>query len=146
MTTIVLNTATGAVSEYDWTFHSITPTHAGDALGLYALGGDNDAGRPIESRITTGKQLWGDSHKKMIGSVHLSMQAQGGGGATVFHGAAASWRYVFQLPDGAGVVRSPFGRGIRENYLGVSFENIQGAAFHLDQIEVLELPSRNRRI
>lgn len=53
MNTIVLNTLTGAVSEYDWPFQSLTPTHAGDVTGLYALGGDTDAGRPIDAHITT---------------------------------------------------------------------------------------------
>ena len=36
---IVMNTLTGAVSEYDnFGFQAVTPTMAGNATGLYALG------------------------------------------------------------------------------------------------------------
>ena len=52
MNTIACNTLTGAVSEYTgFGFQSLTPTHAGSANGLFALGGDTDAGLPIVANI-----------------------------------------------------------------------------------------------
>lgn len=144
MTTIVLNTMTGAVSEYDWQFQSITPSHAGDASGLYALGGDLDAGQPVQARIKTGTLLWGSSLKKLIAAVYLAMVGQGTGRLTV-HGRSGAWPYEFPL-RADGVSRADPGRGIRENYLAFTFENQQGGAFTLDSIEVADIPSKQRRI
>lgn len=144
MTTIVLNLLTNAVTEYDWKFQSITPTHAGDASGLYELGGDTDAGEDINSRVSTGLTLWGASLKKLLGFVYLSMDGAGSAALTVV-GAKASWRYEFPIRD-TGESRCQVGRGIRENYLGLTLENISGADFSLDRIEVLESTSKTRRI
>lgn len=144
MNTIVLNTSTGAVSEYDWQFQSISPTHAGDAVGLYELGGDTDLGQPIAARITTARLQWGASLKKRIDAVYLSMTGVGQGRLTV-HGHAGSWSYAFPILA-AGVSRSVPGKGIRENYLAFSVENLGGGAFALDSIEALDAPSKTRRI
>ena len=144
MTTIVLNTALGAVSEYDWQFQSITPTHAGDAAGLFALGGDDDAGLPIQAQLKTARKVWDTTLKKSIAAIYLSMWGAGEAALTV-HGATGSWRYTFPvLPSG--VSRALVGRGVRENYLALSLENIAGAAFSLDRIELLDKASSSRRI
>ena len=75
---IVMNTLTGAVSEYDnYAFDSMADTKAGSATGLYAIGGDTDAGITITGEIVTGKPLWGDQHKKHIEAVWLSMKGEG---------------------------------------------------------------------
>lgn len=144
MKTIVLNTALGAVSEYDWQFQSITPTHAGDAAGLFALGGDDDAGLPIQAELKTARKVWDTTLKKSIAAVYLSLWGAGDAAVTV-HGATGQWRYTFPV-RASGVSRALVGRGIRENYLALSLENIAGAAFSLDRIELLDQASRSRRI
>ena len=143
MTTIVLNTLTSAVTEYDWAFQSITPTHAGDASGLYELGGDTDAGLEIDARIDTGQRMWGESLKRSISAVFVAARGVGQCALTV-HGQAAAWRYQFPIRP-SGVSRSPVGKGIRENYIGFALENTDGAAFSLDRIEVLDVTSTSRR-
>lgn len=144
MNTIVLNTLTGAVTEYsNFDFQSITPTHAGSDTGLYALGGNLDVAAIIVSTATTGKTLWGSDLKKMLGLVFIAMQGTGNAALTVI-GKAASYTYAFAVLA-AGVSRSQPGKGIRENYLAFSFSNPDGADFRLDQIEVTVNPSTTRR-
>ena len=145
MNTIVMNTLTGAVSEYDgFGFQSITPTHAGSATGLFTLGGDTDDGRPVVANVVTGKQLWGGTLKKTAQMVYFSLKGSGTSTMTVT-GENASYSYPFPVrPDGQS--RSKPGLGIRENYLAFGYSNTDGAAFQLDRIEVLVAQSKNRRV
>ena len=145
MNTIVMNTLTGAVSEYDgFAFQSITPAHAASVMGLFALGGEDDAGNPIVSTITTGKAQQGSSLKKMLAAVYFAMKGTGASTLTV-HGEQASYAYPF-TGSPAGVARVRTGRGIRENYLAFAYSNTDGATFQLDKMEVLVAESKNRRI
>lgn len=143
MTTIVLNTQTGAVSEYGWTFQSITPTHAGSSVGLYALGGNTDDGAPIVASAVTGKKLFGTSLRKVLSMVFFAIRGSGTSTLTVA-GESASWSYTFPV-QANGASRSAPGRGIRENYLSFGYSNTDGAAFELDRIEVDSIPSTSRR-
>lgn len=144
--TIVMNTLTGAVTEYDWTFQSITPGHAGDATGLYALGGSTDAGRPIVATVTTGTKHWGGTLKKFIAGVYFAMRGTGTGKLTVHCPTEdVSFSYLFPVRS-SGESRAVTGRGIRENYLAFTFQNPDGDDFALDRIEVLSSPSTTRRI
>lgn len=145
MNTIVCNTLNGAVSEYTrHDFQSITPTHAGSALGLYAFGGDTDDGLPIVSDIRLPPTLRGSTLKKHLDMVYLSMTGTGSAQLTVF-GKTENWTYQFPLRD-SGQTRCKPGGGIRENYLGFGLTTPQGQAFTLDRVEVLLLESKNRRV
>ena len=145
MNAISFNTLTGAVSEYTgFGFQSITPTHAGSATGLFALGGDTDAGLPIVAHVVTGKQLWGGSLKKTAQMVYFSLKGSGTSTMTVV-GERQSHSYPFPVrPDGQS--RSVPGKGLRENYLAFGYSNSDGADFQLDRIEVLVAESKNRRV
>lgn len=143
---LVTNTLTGAVSEYTrHDFQSITPTHGGSATGLYALGGDTDAGLPIQSALRLPVTLRENTLKQQIAMVYLSMQGQGEAEFTVFGSSAQAWSYPFPLRD-SGQTRCPVGKGIRENYLGFGLSNPTGQAFTLDRVEVLSIKSKTRRV
>ena len=145
MNTIVCNTLTGAVSEYTrHNFQSITPTHGGSAAGLFALGGNTDAGLPIVASIKLPPTLRESTLKKRLGMVYLSMTGTGSAQLMVL-GKTQNWPYSFALRD-SGQTRCPVGGGIRENYLGFGLSNPQGQAFTLDRVEVLLLESKKRRI
>jgi hypothetical protein len=145
MNAIAFNTMTGAVSEYTgFGFQSITPTHAGSATGLFTLGGDTDAGLPIVATVTTGKQLWGGTLKKVAQMVYFSLKGSGTSTMAVV-GENASHSYPFPVRD-TGQSRSKPGLGIRENYLAFGYSNTDGADFQLDRIEVLVAESKNRRV
>lgn len=143
---IVLNTLTGAVSEYTrHAFHSLTPTHAGAATGLYEFGGDTDDGLPIVSSIRLPATLRESTLKKHLSMVYVSMQGQGEAQLTVHGPGATQWDYGFPLRT-SGQTRCAVGRGIRENYLGFGLGNPDGQAFTLDRVEVLVHESKNRRV
>lgn len=143
--TIVLNTRTGAVSEYDaFAFQSLTPTHAGTATGLYALGGDTDDGLPIVATVITGKTTWGTTLKKFLDFVYFSLKGSGTSSMTVF-GETTNNVYTFPVSS-TGESRSKPGRGIRENYLAFGYSNTDGADFQLDRIEVPIGEAKTRRV
>ena len=145
MNTIICNTLTGAVSEYTgFSFQSITPTHAGDAAGLFALGGDTDNGQPIVSTIRLPKTLREDTRKTFIEMVYASIRGDGAAELTV-HAPTLDHKYRFMLRP-SGQTRCPVGRGIRENYLGLSISTPHGQSFSLDRVEVLERKSTTRRV
>lgn len=145
MNTIILNTQTGAVSEYtNYAFQSITPTHAGNASGLFAFGGDLDIAQPIVGQFQTATKLRSTTLKKMLEMVYLSMKAEGDAYLTVF-GEYDSWTYCFPVRD-SGQSRCVVGRGIRENYLGLGFAKSDGAYFTIDRIEPLMHESKTRRV
>lgn len=145
MAAIVLNTLTGAVSEYSgFDFQSITPAHAGSTLGLYALGGNTDAGNPIAASILTGKTSLGGSIKKYVRMVYFSMRGAGNGVLTV-RGQSGTWTYTFPVLSTRQSRCKP-GMGIRENYLAFGYSNVGGADFQVDRIEVDINESKARRI
>lgn len=144
MTSIVVNTLTGAVSEYDWTFQSITPTHAGDAMGLFLLGGNTDNGNLIVGRIQTGKLSWGGSLKKYLGKLFFGLKGDGVFRAHV-SGENDDYTYNFAAAY-KGVSRAQPGRGIYESYLSFGFSNHLGQDFELDNLEALESNSTIRRV
>lgn len=145
MDAIVCNTLNGAVTQYTrHAFQSITPTHAGDAAGLYALGGDTDAGLPIVARLHLPSTLRESTLKKLMDMAYLSMHGAGTAEFTVF-GKAEDWTYSFPLRD-SGQTRCVVGRGIRENYVGFGLATPEGQAFTLDRVEVIVRESKTRRI
>ena len=143
--TIILNTLTGAVSEYTrHAFQSITPTHAGSATGLYEFGGDTDDALPIVAHIQLPGTLRESTLKKAIKMAYISMRGAGSARFTV-HGAQQSWSYDFPVRP-SGQSRCPVGKGIRENYLGFSLSNPDGQAFTVDRVEIMDAPSNTRRV
>ena len=142
---IVVNTITGAVSEYsNFAFNSITPAHAGNAAGLYALGGDLDVAAPIVAIVTTGKTQWGSSLLKFIAPIYFALKGSGTSSLTVI-GEAASYNYPFAVSS-TGESRAIPGKGIRESYIALTYSNDDGADFWLDSMEVSTNQSKTRRI
>lgn len=145
MTAIVLNTLTGAVSEYSgFDFHAVTPTHAGSLLGLYLLGGNLDLTAKIVANVVTGKTLVSASLKKFLDPIYFSLKGSGTSTLAVY-GETASYTYTFGV-SATGESRAVPGRGIRENYMAFGYSNTDGAAFRLDRVEVPFKTSSSRRI
>lgn len=141
MTAIVMNTLNAAVTEYGWTFTSISAGHAADASGVYALGGDTDNGTAITGETRGGKQ--GGEKQQSVGNVFVALST-GASGTLIVQGRSSEWEYpVASRPGGIAVARP--GRGIRENWLGFGFRNANGADFRLDRIDVDLFESKTRR-
>lgn len=144
MNTIVVNLKNGAVTEYtNHDFDSVTPTHAGSALGLYAFGGDKDVTAPIVGTFKTGKGLWDSMARKMVDIVFLAIQTPRAGRVLV-DGQTAEYSYAFTVDPG-GESRCKTGRGIRENYLAFGYTNPDGADFQIDRMDINVTPSQARR-
>ena len=145
MNAIVMNTLTGAVSEYDsFGFDTITATHAGSEDGLYLLDGGTDDGAIITSTVLSGKTLMGTAQKKRLSSIYFSVRGAGDGQCVVA-GENSAHTYPFPIRP-TGESRATPGKGIRENYLAFGFSNSAGADFVLDQIEADVVPVAVRRI
>lgn len=145
MNTIVVNTLTGAVSEYTgFGFQCVTSTHTGSATGLFELGGDTDAGLLIVSRAQTGETSWGSSLKKFLLKAFFGLVGEG---AFTFHvtGKAGDWEYPINETSSGEHSAKP-GRGIRETYLSFGFSNPDGQQFQLDMIELADFTSSTRRV
>ena len=147
MNAIVCNTMNGAVTEYTgYAFQSITPTHAGDALGLYALGGDTDAGRPIVAQFSLPVVLNDEGRRKLLDVAYIY-----GVGVTAMEFTVECFngtRWVYQPKDRAdtGNARFQLGRGIRDNYTGFTVRSPAGQGFSVDRVELNMQPSKTRRI
>ena len=151
MNTIVMNTLTGAVSEYaDFDFDSMTETRAAKPTGLYTLGGETDNGEPIVAEVLTGETLWDSSLKKRMEQVYFSLPRSSGEGELIVQSRQAAeevteYRYAFPI-RASGQSRGTPGKGIRANYLAFGFSNTAGDAFSLDRMEVVVVQSTNRRV
>lgn len=144
MNTIAVNTSSGAVTEYDWAFTSLSANHAASDAGVFALGGGTDAGTPIASRVMTGRTLQGDGRQKLLDTVFFGMQGEGQGTLLVAGEGAPEYQYPF-IVRAKGESRAQPGRGIKENYLAVGFANVDGADFSIDSIEAPMATSKTRR-
>jgi len=129
---IVMNTLTGSVTEYDWVFQSITPTHAGSATGLFLLGGDTDNTIPIISDVLTGKQIMDAAQRKRIPNIYFAIEGLSDATCVVAT-EDAEYEYGFAVRQD-GVSRADPGKGIVENYLQVGLKTA-GDDFKLDYIE-----------
>ena len=145
MNTIVMNTLTGAVTEYTgFDFHAITPTHAGSVAGLYQLGGDLDIAALIIASVVVGKTLIDSSKKKYTSDVYFSLKGSGTSAMSVV-AEDITYSYPFSISDQSESRCKP-GRGIRSNYLAYGYSNTDGANFALDRIEVIIGESTTRRL
>jgi hypothetical protein len=142
MTAIVLNTLTGAPSEYDWGFASISEDFAGDAGGLYTLGGDTDNGAPIAASLLAGKP--GGEAIERLGNVFVAVKGTGDGELIVQGESGTTWYYpVAARPSGVGCAKP--GLGIKETRLALGYRNVAGAAFRVDRIDAEMFVSKTRR-
>lgn len=143
MTTIVLNTANGAVTEYDWALNSIARMRGSSPAGLVLLDGDTDNGAPIAATFLGGRTLMNSMLRKAMGVVFVAMQGAAGAGQVRVKGSA-EWTYPLEI-NPHGVSRSRAGRGINDDYLALGYANVDGADFAIDAIDALQPQSKIRR-
>lgn len=140
MTAVVMNTATGAVTEYSWNFQSLTDAHGALPSGLFTLGGALDAGTAITAELRTGTP--GGEKTQGVNKVFVAGETVGG--VLIVQGAANAWEFpVVSRAGGVGYAQPA--RGIRESYLGFGYRNVAGADFRIDRIDIDVDLSTNRR-
>ena len=143
MNAIVMNTLTGAVTEYDnFAFQSITPTHAGSATGLFLLGGDTDLAAPVAVDILTGKQVMDAAQRKRVPNLYYAVESEASTLTCVVATEDEEYEYDFHVRQD-GVSRADPGKGVVENYLQVGLKS-EGDSFKLDYIEANVAVSKRR--
>lgn len=143
MTTIVMNTKTGAVTEHDHPLAQVTANFGASLSGLFSMGGNTDGGNSINASIATPRAIQKDStQRNLVSDAYLAMDGAGRGVFTVI-GKSVQWPYPFTVMA-TGVSRVPLGRGIRENNLGFKYQNAGGADFSIDRIEVRSYKAQRR--
>ena len=152
MTAIVMNTRSGAVTEYgeSFAFVGLTPTHAANASGLFTVGGETDDGTDIAASFRGPYQ--GGEAVLSVDSVHIGIRGDEGalqgyarvlaGGKTVARGT--EWQYPVYVQR-SGISRAVLGKGIRENSLAFGYTNVDGAAFTIRSMMVELGGSKNRK-
>lgn len=144
---LVMNAATTALARYEnFRFNSFAQ-YAGRQLaampgGVYALGGDDDDGEPIDMVIATPISDLGVQTLKRVREAFIGYRSQGR--AELHVKADDDEWHVYALDEtrGDGLYRNrvKVGRGIKGAYFQFRFINVDGAAFAIDAIEpVLEV-------
>jgi hypothetical protein len=145
MNVIVMNTRNSAVTEHQIAnATSITPSYIGTTAGIHTVGGATDAGTAIDARVMTGKTDWGTTLRKLLECAYVSMV--GAGKYRVIVKTEADTEYAYPLAsEAAGEAVAKLGRGIKENRMAFGFENVDGAGFRLDSLEIPIAQSSTRR-
>ncbi|ROH88010.1 hypothetical protein ED236_00510 [Pseudomethylobacillus aquaticus] len=141
--TSALNLANAAAAEYE-NFPALAMGRVGDAYvmiaqdGVYLMDGDTDAGQPIDAIVKTGESDLGSSNLKRLqyayvgarGTMDLAMHADGGH-QSPFYSASHSG-------NGIATTRIKMGKGTKSRYWQAVLRNVDGEAFELDALELIE--------
>ncbi|WP_394539905.1 hypothetical protein PRJ39_04685 [Lysobacter enzymogenes] len=147
----VMNTQSKSLAQYrNYPFNSFMTV--GDAVygatdtGLYRLGGDADAGQPIQARLRQGMSEFGTRVKKGFPAMYVGYTASGDlrlsvvaadprSGERIAHAYRLRARAASSVREG----RVKVGAGLQSIYFDYVIENIDGADFSLDVVEFLPL-------
>lgn len=139
-TTWAMNTRNAAVTQYaNFNFNSfakIGPRYLGaNDQGLYWLDGDDDAGRAVNSRITTGVIQPNGNKLAGVQYAYLGMRGDGQFVITVTDEAGGSYSYSL-TGSSMETARVAFGRGFKTRYFTFSLES-KGQDFDIDSVEFI---------
>ena len=115
--------------------------------GLYRLGGDTDAGKPVAWAFETHISDFGSPQLKALAAVYLDAKlgAQAIVSAVVGEEEEHSYQYTNVRGSAVQNHRVRFGRGMRSRHYGIRIEDGAGDPLRLDSID-LELSLLTRRI
>lgn len=146
-----MNTDSKAASRYtNYPFNSFMRIgdryYGATDAGLYRLGGADDAGEPINAALRLGMSSLGTRVLKRIASGYLGYTSSGDLRLKVIVAdstTGAREAHVYRLyATGAGSAREgriKVGKGLKSVYYDFQVENVDGADFELDVIEILPI-------
>ncbi len=112
--------------------------------GIYQLDGQTDAGVPIRSMVSFGKQGFGTSALKRITNAYVGVSGQGRLFLKV-RGEGQEYTYAARSYDEAlQVQRFDTGKGLRVNWLEFELYNADGEDFELASVEFAAVPTSRR--
>jgi hypothetical protein len=147
VTTWVMNTRTGGVTEYqNYAFNSFARVgnkYLGAADdGLYELLGDSDEGADIIATIRSGFAQWSGSHLGSFKAAYLAVAGAGEYVLRVLTRDGKTYNYRVTAADGR-TVKVNMGKGLRSRYF--AFELVSsGQDFDLDTLEFVPLVADRR--
>lgn len=139
-TTWAMNTRNAAVTQYSgFNFNSFAKMGerylGANDQGLYWLDGDDDAGRDVKARITTGVIQPNGNKLAGVQYAYLGMRGDGQFVVTVTDEAGGAYNYTL-TGSSMETARVAFGRGFKTRYFTFSLES-QGQDFDLDSVEFI---------
>jgi hypothetical protein len=147
VTTWVMNTKTGGVTEYqNYAFNSFARVgnkYLGAADdGLYELLGDSDEGADIIATIRSGFAQWSGTHLGSFKAAYLAVAGAGDYILRVLTRDGKTFNYKVTAADGR-TVKVNMGKGLRSRYF--AFELVSaGQDFDLDTLEFVPLVADRR--
>lgn len=144
----VVNTESNATTRYDTygfnSFASIGGKHYGARQdGVYLLEGTSDAGDPITSGVSFGKQDFGTQALKHMDAVYAGVSSTGTLFLKVGDGKNSYTYKARRKDDHMRTQRFDIGRGLRANYFDLQLTSTADA-FELDSVTFHVLPSSRR--
>lgn len=144
----VVNTESSASTRYDTygfnSFARIGGKHYGARQdGVYLLEGASDAGAPITSGVSFGKQDFGTQALKHMDAVYAGVSSTGTLFLKVGDGKNSYTYKARRKDDHMRVQRFDVGRGLRANYFDLQLTSTADA-FELDSVTFHVLPSSRR--
>lgn len=147
----VMNARTGALTRYEnFSFNSFAvfngETIGATASGLYAIGGETDAGMSIQMVLTTPVSDFGAAQLKRVREAFIGYRTTG---RAELHVRAddGEW-HVYQMdetrPSGIYRNRVKVGRGVKASYWQFSVRNVDGADLAIDSIAPTVEPLTSR--
>jgi hypothetical protein len=146
-----MNATSGAVTAYDHygfnSFAKINGKYYGcKEDGLYELTGKTDDGAAINASVLLPNTDFGSANQKRIVHAYLGVLASGGMTLRVITNDGEENTYALDRENGViKEARVDFGRGLRSRYWQLELQNVDGADFVLDEIELL-LNTTTRRV
>lgn len=144
-----VNLKTGATTQYlNYPFDTVANIggrHFGGAFeGLFELGGDTDAGAPIEARFDVGQKLFGSPQLKRIEQIYLGITSNGQMHIKVTAEGASYTYPMREFGEHIQMQRVTVGKGLRANYFGFEIGNTDGADFEVTSLNIMVAESARK--
>ena len=138
----VLNRKTGAISRYPaYTFDFICRLRNSNYVvsngGIYRIGGEYDIDQPIDAGFSLPSTDLGVSSQKISPRLYLQGELDGQFAVTTMADNLDPVRSVSIIRPGIGYHRCKLPRGIRGTHLEFDVDNVSGADFEIEQVDVL---------
>ena len=151
--TYVLNTRKQALSSYgsEWNWNSYT-VFQGVTLGCNASGvsvldkQDSDNGTDIDAVVLTGAEGYGSSFHKRVPRIYVSGTFAGDVNFKTITAEGGSRTYALPWNQATGLVqrRVPVGKGPKSRFWQYGIENVNGAAFSINDVMTYPVTLRRR--
>lgn len=152
-----MNTDTRALTKFtNYPFNSFLRTPSGKTYGvsegaLCRLGGDTDAGEPINAKLRLGMSDLGTRRVKRTPALYVGFTGDGDMRIKAIYTSpvdgqreAHVYRMKPRLGDNPDANRRKIGKGLKAVYFDYELENVDGSDFSIDVIEIHVLPLDRR--